>query len=333
MKKLLLIATGGTIASQETPEGLVPLVSSQMLRDSVPEATAFCELDAMQLLNIDSTNIQPEHWLMMVKAIEEHCDFYDGFVITHGTDTMAYTAAALSYLIQDPGKPIILTGSQKPLLSPITDAKKNLTDALRFAAQDGVSGVYLVFSGEAILGTRAKKVRSKSYAAFASINYPVAAFIDGPRVIRYADSAPNAHSPKFYHSLVPKVFVLKLVPGMEPDILDYVAEHYDAIIIESYGVGGLPFVDQRNFLQKLENLTKKGRIVVIATQVLQEGSDVATYEVGWKAMSQYNLLQAYDMTIEAAVTKLMWLLAQTKDFAKIEKAFYTPVAKDILTGI
>lgn len=333
MKKILLIATGGTIASQQTPEGLAPLVSSQMLQDSVPEASAFCELHAIQLLNIDSTNIQPEHWLLMVSAIEENFGSYDGFVITHGTDTMAYTAAALSYLIQDPGKPIVLTGSQKPLMAPISDAKKNLTDALRFAVQDDVSGVYLVFSGEAILGTRAKKVRSKSYAAFASINYPVAAFIDGPRVIRYAETGVRDHSPKFYHSLVPKVFVLKLVPGLEPDILDYAAEHYDAIIIESYGVGGLPFVDQRNFLQKLENLTKKGRIVVIATQVLQEGSDVATYEVGWKAMNRYNLLQAYDMTIEAAATKLMWLLAETKAFDEIEKAFYTPVAKDILTGI
>ena len=332
MKKILLIATGGTIASRETPEGLAPLVSSQMLRDSVPEAADFCQLDAMQLLNIDSTNIQPEHWLMMVQTIEENFSSYDGFVITHGTDTMAYTAAALSYLIQDPGKPIILTGSQKPLLAPISDAKKNLMDALRFACQSDVSGVYLVFSGEAILGTRAKKVRSKSYAAFASINYPVAAFIDGPRVIRYAEPTCHRGKPKFYHTLVPKVFVLKLVPGMEPDILDYVAEHYDAIIVESYGVGGLPFVDQRNFLQKLENLTKKGRVVVIATQVLQEGSDVATYEVGWRAMTNYNLLQAYDMTIEAAVTKLMWLLARTADPAQIEKEFYTPVAKDILTG-
>lgn len=331
MKKLLLIATGGTIASRETSAGLAPSVSSQMLCDSVPEAAEFCELHAMQLLNIDSTNIQPEHWLMMVRTIEENFASYDGFIITHGTDTMAYTAAALSYLIQNPGKPIILTGSQKPLLAPISDAKKNLTDALRFAAHDGVSGVYLVFSGEAILGTRAKKVRSKSYAAFASINYPVAAFIDGPRVICYSDSAAKPCCPRFYHTLVPKVFVLKLVPGMEPDILDYVAKHYDAIIVESYGVGGLPFVDQRNFLEKLENLTKKGRIIVIATQVLQEGSDVATYEVGWKAMTQYNLLQAYDMTIEAVVTKLMWLLAQTKDPAEIEKAFYTPIAKDILT--
>lgn len=332
MKKILIIATGGTIASCQTAEGLAPGVSSQALRDSVPEASEFCTLDAIQLLNIDSTNIQPEHWLMMVQTIEENFAAYDGFVITHGTDTMAYTAAALSYLIQNPGKPIVLTGSQKPLLSPITDAKKNLMDALRFACQKDVSGVYLVFSGEAILGTRAKKVRSKSYAAFASINYPVAAFIDGSRVIRYMDQSSAEQLPRFYHTLVPRVFVLKLIPGMEPDILDYICDHYDAIIIESYGVGGLPFVDQRNFLEKLENLSKNGRIIVIATQVLQEGSDAATYEVGRRAMSRYDLLQAYDMTIEAAVTKLMWLLGQTKDPALIREGFYTPVAKDILTG-
>ncbi|MBP3633411.1 MAG: asparaginase [Oscillospiraceae bacterium] len=332
MKKILIIATGGTIASRQTAEGLVPGVSSQALRDSVPEAGEFCTLDAIQLLNIDSTNIQPEHWLMMVQTVEKHFADYDGFVITHGTDTMAYTAAALSYLIQNPGKPIVLTGSQKPLLSPITDAKKNLMDALRFACQKDVSGVYLVFSGEAILGTRAKKVRSKSYAAFASINYPVAAFIDGSRVIRYMDQSSAEQLPRFYHTLVPRVFVLKLIPGMEPDILDYICDHYDAIIIESYGVGGLPFMDQRNFLEKLENLSKNGRIIVIATQVLREGSDAATYEVGRRAMSRYDLLQAYDMTIEAAVTKLMWLLGQTKDPALIREGFYTPVAKDILTG-
>jgi len=133
-KKILLIATGGTIASKETENGLAPSVSSHDLCQSVPETASFCELDAIQLFNIDSTNIQPEHWLQIARTIEAHFDAYDGFVITHGTDTMAYTAAAMSYLIQNPGKPIILTGSQKPLLDPITDAKKNLPRALFFGA-------------------------------------------------------------------------------------------------------------------------------------------------------------------------------------------------------
>ncbi len=332
MKKLLLIATGGTIASKETPDGLAPGMSSQELLDCVPEAAAFCRLEAVQLLNIDSTNLQPEHWLLMVQTIEENFDRYDGFVITHGTDTMAYTAAALSYLIQNPGKPIILTGSQKPLADSLTDAKKNLLDSFRFACQPGVGGVFLVFSGQAILGTRARKTKSKSYTAFDSINYPVAAFIDGRRIVHYMSLKQESGPLRFYHSLTPKVFLLKLIPGIEPDILDYVADRYAAIVIESYGVGGVPFADRRDFLQKLDSLTKKGCIVVIATQVMLEGSDVERYEVGGKAMSRYNLLQAYDMTIEAVVTKLMWLLAQGGSFPDIQRGFYTPVAQDILTG-
>jgi len=332
MKKLLLIATGGTIASRPTPHGLTPGMSPAELLAAVPEAAEFCRLDAVQLLNIDSTNIQPEHWLLMVRTIVDHFHQYDGFVITHGTDTMAYTAAALSYLIQDPGKPVILTGSQRPLGDALTDARKNLLDSFRFACEEGVSGVYLVFSGQAILGTRARKVKSKSYAAFDSINYPVSAFIDGRRIVRYTGSQPPAGQPRFYTGLDPSVFVLKLVPGIEPDILDYVGERYAAVVIESYGVGGLPFAGRRDFLAKLDSLTRRGRIVVIATQVTLEGSDAACYEVGWKAMSQYNLLQAYDMTVEAVVTKLMWLLARDSSFEAVRRGFYTPVAQDILAG-
>ena len=332
MKKLLLITTGGTIASRQTGHGLAPGITPEELRQSVPEAGLFCQVDTFPLLNIDSTNIQPEHWLMMVETIEKRFEQYDGFVITHGTDTMAYTAAALSYLIQCPGKPIVLTGSQKPLSDPITDARKNLLDSFRFACQEGVSGVFLVFSGQAILGTRAKKMKSKSYAAFSSINYPVAAFIDGKRIIRYTDLDRQEGPSRFYHARVPKVFLLKLSPGMEPDILQYVGERYDAVVIESYGVGGLPFVDRRNFLDQMEDLTRKGRIVVIATQVTLEGSDLSVYEVGAKAMERYNLLQSYDMTVEAVVTKLMWLLAEKKNFDALRRAFYTPVAQDILMG-
>ena len=329
MKKLLLIATGGTIASQATEDGLSPRISPQELRDSVPEASRFCQLDTMQLLNIDSTNIQPEHWLLMVRTIEENYDRYDGFVITHGTDTMAYTAAALSYLIQSPNKPIILTGSQKPLMDPLTDARKNLMDSFRFACQEGVAGVYLVFSGQAILGTRARKVKSKSYTAFDSINYPVAAFIDGRRVVRYTSLQQENGPVRFYHDLTPKVFLLKLIPGMEPDILDYVGDRYGAVVIESYGVGGLPFVDRRNFLNKLENLTKKGCIVVIATQVMLEGSDAEVYEVGFKAVNEYNVLQAYDMTVEAAVAKLYHLFSLGLDSADVRAAMETDLRGEL----
>lgn len=331
MQKILLIATGGTIASTKTEYGLAPGITSQELYESVPEAGRFCTVDTVQLLNIDSTNVQPEQWILMAKTIEEHYDDYDGFVITHGTDTMAYTSSALSYLIQHPNKPIVLTGAQKPLLDPIADAKKNLLDALYFACQQRSGGVFVVFSGRAILGTRAKKLKTKSYAAFSSINYPEVALIDQGRIIQYV-TFHHEEPVVFYHNLLPKVFLLKLIPGMDPGILDYIGEYYRAVVVESYGAGGLPFAHQRNFLDKLQTLKARGCHVVVATQAMLEGSDLGVYEVGRKAMAAYDVMQAYDMTIEAAVTKLMWLLGCNLSYDELRRRFYMPVAQDMLAG-
>lgn len=329
-KNILLIATGGTIASKKTEEGLAPRITSEELLGYVPEIREFCNVDAMQLINIDSTNIQPEYWGLMAETIERNYGKYDGFVISHGTDTMAYTSAALSYLIQNPDKPVIITGAQKPINADITDAKKNLLDSFRFAAEKGVGGVYLVFDGKAIVGTRARKVKSKSYSAFESINFPVAAIIDDSRITRYIRNEKSAEPVKFYKNIYPSIFLLKLAPGMEPDVLDYIGEKYEGVVIESYGVGGLPFQDKRNFLEKLGTLTEKGKIIVIATQVMFEGSDMGIYEVGVRALKKYRVLQAYDMTIEAAVTKLMWIMAQTRDFDRVKKLFYTRINEDSL---
>ena len=325
-KNILLIATGGTIASKKTEEGLAPQITSEELLGYVPEIKEFCNVDTLQLLNIDSTNIQPEYWILMAEAIEKNYEKYDGFVISHGTDTMSYTSAALSYFIQNLDKPVIVTGAQKPINVDITDAKKNLLDSFRFAAEKDVCGVYLVFDGKAIVGTRARKVKSKSYSAFESINFPVAARIDDNRITRYIRN----EGVKFYKNIFPSIFLLKLVPGMEPDVLDYIGEKYEGVVIESYGVGGIPFLDKRNFLEKLDSLTENGKIIVIATQVMFEGSDMGIYEVGIKALNKLNVLQAYDMTIEAVITKLMWIMAQTKDFNEVKKLFYTRINEDSL---
>lgn len=329
-KNILLIATGGTIASKKTDEGLAPQITSEELLGYVPEIKEFCNVDTFQLLNIDSTNIQPEHWVLMTEAIEKNYNKYDGFVISHGTDTMSYTSAALSYLIQNLNKPIVITGAQKPIDLDITDAKKNMLDSFRFAAEKDVSGVYLVFDGKAIVGTRARKIKSKSYSAFESINFPVAAIIDDNRITKYIRNEKFTEEVKFYKNIYPSIFLLKLAPGMEPDVLDYIGEKYEGVVIESYGVGGLPFQDKRNFLEKLGNLTEDGKIIVIATQVMFEGSDMGIYEVGLKALKKYNVLQAYDMTIEAVVTKLMWIMAQTKDFSEVKELFYTRINEDSL---
>ncbi|MDD2496264.1 MAG: asparaginase, partial [Tissierellia bacterium] len=224
----------------------------------------------------------------------------------------------------------VITGSQKPINAEITDARRNLLDSFRFACEDGARGVYVVFDGKAIIGTRAKKTKSKSYNAFDSINYPIAAFIDDNRITRYIRSEERKKDLIFYKKIYPSIFLLKLAPGMEPDVLDYIGEKYEGIVIESYGVGGLPFYDKRNFLEKLGHLSDTGKVVVIATQVMLEGSDMGVYEVGVKALKQYKILQAYDMTIESAVTKLMWIMAETKEFDKVKEMFYTKINDDIM---
>ena len=240
LKRILMIATGGTIASKRSEDGLKPLITSEELLGYVPDVKEFCEVTAMQVINIDSTNIQPKHWLLISSTIEKYYDQFDGFVVCHGTDTMAYTASALSYLIQNSPKPIVITGAQKPIDLEITDAKTNLSDSFLFASCDKAHGVNIVFDGKVIAGTRGKKERTKSYNAFSSINFPYIATIQDNHIIFYLDDKDRlTEEVTFYHKLDSKVTLLKLIPSMNGGILDYLFKHYDAVIIESFGVGGI----------------------------------------------------------------------------------------------
>ena len=165
MKKILLIATGGTIASCRTENGLSPAILSEDILNYVPEVRKFCCVDTLQLFNLDSTNLTPIHWLKIADTIQENYESYDGFVICHGTDTMAYTACALSYLIQNSIKPIVITGSQKPINVEDTDAKTNLRDSFLYATSQKAANVSIVFNGNAIAEKKKKKVRTKSFNA------------------------------------------------------------------------------------------------------------------------------------------------------------------------
>lgn len=329
-RHILMISTGGTIASAPSGNGLSPQLTSGQLWESIAQAIEDCQVDTCQIMNIDSVNIQPGHWLLLAETIRENYGRYDGFVITHGTDTMSYTAAALCYLIQNPDKPIVLTGAQVPLGDPISDAKKNLVDSIRFASQKENRGVFIVFSGAAIIGTRAKKLKTKSYDAFASINFPEYATMEGRRILRYPVRYIDDLPTRFFDTLCPDVFLLKLTPGLDPGILGYLGKRYRAIVIECYGVGGLPFLNGRNFLEEIGKIDPENCLVVMATQAMLEGSDALLYEVGKDAIMKYGVLQGYDMTVEAIITKLMWLLGQNLSAAEVKRAFYTPVAQDIL---
>lgn len=326
MKNVLMIATGGTIASKNDGSGLTPALTSEELLACVPEIADICRVTTVQPFNLDSTNLNQSHWLKIADIIEKHYNDFDGFVITHGTDTMAYTAAALSYLIQNSPKPVVLTGSQKSAYLRDTDARKNLSDAFAFCADDSANGVQIVFDGNVILGTRAKKTRTHSYNAFTSVDFPNVAIIRDGKPFYYIKTEYS--KPEFFRSLDDRVFVLKMIPGLKPDIFDYLDSHAQGLVIESFGSGGLPDYGDGEFFKRLKHFLSLGKTAVLTTQVEREGSALYKYEVGRKLLKCGRVLEAHCMTLEATVAKLMWILS----FASgddIERLFYTPVGNDI----
>ena len=263
--------------------------------------------------------------------IEKHYEDYDGFVVCHGTDTMAFTAAALSYLVQNSKKPVVVTGAQKPIDLPITDARTNLLDSLRFASEDRAHDVNIVFGGNVIAGTRAKKERSKSYNAFSSINYPNIAMIRDGRVVFYIEDKDRMDgNVTFYHALNERILLLKLMPGMDGMVLDRLFPYYDGVIIEAFGVGGLPDYGKSPFYPEIRRWTDAGKLVMMATQVTHEGSDMEVYQVGKAIKEEFHLMETFDMTLEATVTKVMWILGQTKEPGEFRRLFYETVNHDIL---
>ncbi|MDN4526411.1 asparaginase [Fictibacillus fluitans] len=327
MKKLMLLTTGGTIASLEGENGLVPEMNADDILRHLPGFNLLCQIDSKALINIDSTNMQPEYWVEMANAVYEHYEEYDGFVITHGTDTMAYTSAALSYMLQDLEKPVVVTGSQIPISFKKTDAKRNIADAVRFACEE-IGGVYVVFDGRVIQGTRAIKLRTKSYDSFESINYPYIASIYKEHV-EYSKPLYLVENKKMKldTSLCTDVSLVKLFPGIKPEFFDCLKDQCQGIVIESYGSGGIPF-QGRNILEKLNELIACGIPIVITTQCLEEGEDMELYEVGRK-VNQDVIIRSRNMNTEAIVPKLMWVLGKTQDPQKVKELMETPIADDI----
>ena len=240
---------------------------------------------------------------------------------------MAYSAAALSYLIQGSVKPIIFTGAQKPIGFDTTDSRVNLLDSFICACRGDMHGVMIVFNGRVILGTRARKTHSKSFDAFSSINYPHIADVRDGRVLQYIvpEYMPE---PLFSDVLDTRVSLMKLIPGAPEAQLEWLLQRSDALVIESFGVGGLP----KGMHEAVHASAREGKLIVMTTQVQNEGSDLAVYGTGRALSEDPLILEAYDMTTEAAVTKLMWLLPRAKSQVEAARLFYTPVSNDILTA-
>ena len=327
MRRILLIGTGGTIASRQTDDGLAPSLSISELLEKVPEIAELCVPECLQLFNMDSTNIRPEHWLEIARTIRENYSRYDGFVITHGTDTMAYTAAGLSYLIQDSPKPIVITGAQISVAQGDSDARRNMIDSFLCASDSRSHGVLIVFSGSVILGTRARKNYTKRFAAFASANYPEVARIQSGHVFWFVTQEPEGDV-VFSDSLCSNVGLIKLFPGITEDVITFMTDHYDGLVVECFGVGGLP--EYYEFYSHIRRSAEKGTLIVMTTQVPNDGSDLTLYKVGHKLTQEPNVLEARDMTSEAALAKLMWILGRTRDVREAKRLFYTPVAHDMI---
>jgi L-asparaginase len=329
MKKILMIATGGTIASQSGEEGMIPQIKAEALLKCVPEVFEFCQPSAIQIYNIDSTNVTPQHWIMLAKTIQENYEKYDGFVVCHGTDTMSYTAAMISYMVQHSPKPIVFTGSQKPIDKEDTDGRINLRDSFLYASSDKASDVVIVFQGNVIAGTRAKKIRTKSFNAFESVDFPNLAVIRDGRIIQYITS-PKQAEPEFYLELNEKVALLTLTPGVKGEILDAYFRYHDAVVLSGYGTGGIPEGEYYGFYDVIERWQSKGKTLVVTTQVQQEGSDMNVYQVGRGLKNRFELLESYSMTYESIITKLMWILPQTKKDEEVKKLFYKMVNYDLI---
>lgn len=304
MKKILFIATGGTIASAPTDSGLMPELSAGTLLSGIdlPEV----EVHSIQPFSLDSTNLAPEHWVQLAAVIRDGWQEYDGFVIAHGTDTMAYGAAALCCLIQNPSKPVILTGSQLPMNSDGSDAPRNLRDAFRCAEQ-GRAGVWVSFCGRVIAGNAARKVHTKDFDAFRGFYGEGRDEFTLEEFCQAGQELPDSGT-VFYNRLDCKAAVLKLTPGISAEMVHDYGVHVNALIVEGFGLGGVPDYGGGELAHALEELSACGVRVIMTTQVFAGGCDLTVYEVGQSALNA-GVIPAEGMTTEYAVMRAMWALA------------------------
>lgn len=298
----------------------VPVIEELQIRISV---ISFTE-------PIDSSNVQLEHWRLMAELIESHYDDYDGFLILHGTDTMAYSASALSFMLEGVNKPIIFTGAQLPIASPRSDARENLVTSLEIAAdkKEGrpkVTEVCIFFNHVLLRGNRSKKVESQHFDAFESENYPVLA--QAGITIDYHWSYLKPYAKDFlqvHTKMDERVACLKLFPGLnklttQPILL---ADDIKGIIIESYGAGNVPH--EQWFLDLLEESVSQGKIIVNVSQCNGGRVIHGKYETS-SMLEKIGVVSGHDLTFEAATTKLMYAMARYPKIEDAKKCLMTPI--------
>ncbi|HAE38629.1 MAG TPA: L-asparaginase 1 [Candidatus Riflebacteria bacterium] len=315
--RVLLVTTGGTITMLRGANGsLYPCEDAGKLLEYIPELSMLAEIDILPLANIDSSDITPAIWLTIANAVYQRMKEYDGFVVTHGTDTMCYTASALSFMLQELSKPVIITGSQVPLEEIGSDGRSNLINAVRVAISD-LAEVAVVFGTLIIRGTRAKKTSVFDMQAFVSVNDVPLGTIG--LAIKFSSFAKTRgrRKPMLRTSLNENVALIPVYPGIRPEIIDYIAGIHDGIVLEGYGAGNIPTSGEKSLIPAISSAIARNVPVVVCTQCIVGSTEMELYQVG-RAALEAGAIPAMDMTPEATLVKLMWVLGQTDDMGSIE---------------
>lgn len=337
---ILLIYTGGTIGMKEDPavQALRPFNFSQILEE-VPELGKFAyRIDSYTFDPlIDSSDVEPSMWLSLVSLIEERYDEYDGFVVLHGTDTMGYSASALSFMIEGLTKPVIFTGSQLPIGTPRTDGKENLISAVEIAAAKDAEGhavvpeVCIYFDNILMRGNRATKINSDHFRAFRSPNYPPLA--EAGISIRYNASLIRKPvswdvRPIFHKDLDTRVAILKMHPGITPQIVRSILCNKEtrAVIMETYGAGNAP--SKEWFLSIVKEASEMGKILLNVTQCMAGSVNMDIYATG-KCLKEAGVTNGYDSTTESALGKLFYLMGHFESNAKVKSGLESDLRGEI----